>query len=663
MRTVPHGAWPSPLSPDALAGARVSVSTLLVADDGSWWWSESRPEEGGRQVVVRRDPRGTTAVVSPDGVSVRSRVHEYGGVAFTLLGDSLVYVSVDDGALWAWQTGDSPAGPARRLSPEPPPGEEHRHAEPRAVPGAPWVLTVRERHHAGGVDDEIVAVPGDGGDPVVLVAGRDFCAAPRPHPGGTWLAYLVWDLPDMPWDGSELWAAPLSADERAIGLGSPVRVAGGRDESVGQPTWAPDGSLVFVSDRAGWWQPYRWSPPAPGAPPAPLRRLCDEEAEFHAPDWALGQATLVPRPAGELVCRFRRDGRDRIGVVDATGALREVSQPCVSISAVADIPAGGRDDAGAVAVIGATPAEPVALRRVELAVTRAGTTGAGSGEAGSVVHRPRAAPLGADWVSAGEAMAFPTASGEEAHLLYFAPRAPGITGPPGVAPPLVVGCHGGPTGAAEAGFDLGVQLWTTRGIAVALVDYRGSSGYGRAYRERLGGAWGVADAEDCMAAATFLARRGQADAARMVVRGSSAGGFTALRALRPGGPFSAAVVAYGVTDLRALAEDTHKFESRYLDGLVGPWPEAAERYDERSPARHPEEIGGSVLLLQGEDDPVVPPDQARRMAEALRRRGLRCELELFPGEGHGFRRAESLERAARLELAFVSSVLAQAPPA
>jgi dipeptidyl aminopeptidase/acylaminoacyl peptidase len=254
-------------------------------------------------------------------------------------------------------------------------------------------------------------------------------------------------------------------------------------------------------------------------------------------------------------------------------------------------------------------------------------------------------------------MSFAGAEGHEVPLLYFPPTAPGIEGPPGEAPPLVVGCHGGPTGAAEAGFDLRVQLWTTRGVAVALVDYRGSSGYGRAYRRLLQGAWGVADADDCVAAARFLAGCGLADDTRMAVRGSSAGGLTALRALRAGGPFRAALVSYGVTDLRALAGDTHKFESRYLDGLVGPWPQAADTYVARSPALHPEEIDGAVLLLQGEDDPVVPSDQARRMAAALQARGLRCELELFPGEGHGFRQAETLARAAQLELAFLSSVL------
>jgi dipeptidyl aminopeptidase/acylaminoacyl peptidase len=334
-------------------------------------------------------------------------------------------------------------------------------------------------------------------------------------------------------------------------------------------------------------------------------------------------------------------------VTAGDGGLREVVQPCVTISAVAAV------DGSSVALLGASADEPTAVYRVPLD---------GDGPAGPV-HRPRRAPLPPAWVSRAQPMAFATSGGEEAHLLHFPPTAPDLGGPPGDRPPLVVVCHGGPTGSVEPAFDAGVQLWTTRGFAVALVDYRGSSGYGRRYRRLLRDAWGVADAEDCAAAARFLADAGLADPGRMVVRGSSAGGFTALRALRAGGPFSAALVSYAVTDLRALAADTHKFESRYFDSLVGPWPEARAVYEARSPALHPEEIEGPVLLLQGEDDPVVPPDQALRMAEALRRRGLRCELELFPGEGHGFRRAETLARAARTELAFVSSVLGLDLPA
>ena len=639
MSTVPYGVWPSPLSPEATSAARISVSNLQVAADGSWWWSESRPEEGGRLVVVRRRAGEAPRVVSPEGVSVRTRVHEYGGAAFTVADGHLVYVALQDEALWAC---DPDGGDPRRLTAPAPAGERHRYGDPQEVPGTRWVVAIRERHHAGGVDDEVVAVafPGEAHAeaepslPVVVAGGRDFYGAARPDRRGEQLAWTAWDHPNMPWDGCELWVAPLSSDADGVLRTGPAHlVAGGPSESVGQPTWAADGRLFFVSDGQGWWQPHQWDG-------ARTRRVCAEEAEFHVPDWVLGQATMAPLEDGRLACRFRRAGRDHVGVVHADGSVVEVPQPCVSIYGLR---AAGPE---ALAVVGPSADQPVAVHSVTLAPS-----------ASEVVHQPRPAPLAPEWTAGARALSYPTTGGVVAHMLFYAPTAPGIEGPADMRPPLVVYCHGGPTSAAEGGFELGVQLWTTRGFAVALVDYRGSSGYGRAYRQLLRDAWGVADAEDAIAAGEFLAGGGLVDGTRMVVRGGSAGGYTALRALRAGGPFAAALVSYGVTDLAALARDTHKFESRYLDGLVGPWPAAAEVYDARSPALHPEEIDGAVLLLQGEEDPVVPPDQAQRMAAALRARGMRCDLELFPGEGHGFRRAETLARAAELELGFAVSVL------
>lgn len=600
---------------------------------------------------MRLRPGGVPEEVSPPQVSVRSRVHEYGGGGYWVEGDSLLYTALEDQALWWLDPGADPV----RLTPPAPDGEVHRYADGRPVVASSTVVALRERHHGAGVDDEVVAVDRAGRTPpAAVVGGRDFFAAPRPSLDGRYLAWLAWDHPNMPWDGSELWVAELdvpgadgtvgAATTDACGTSGslPVvrearQVAGGSGVSVGQPTWTPAGELWFVSDAFGWWQPWSWRP---GETP---RRLCAEEAEFHGPDWVLGQSTLDVRDDGRLVCRFRRRGRDRIGVVDpATGWLDELPQPCVTLSAV-------RCWGDEVVVLGATVAEPPALRVIG--------PDTGHGDGSRVLHRPVAPPLDPSWVSAPEEITFPTAGGIAAYMLLYRPRNPGWTGTAGTLPPLVVVCHGGPTGAAEAGFEPAIQMWTTRGVAVAVVDYRGSAGHGRRYRRLLDGAWGVADAEDCQAAATFLAGAGVVDGRRMVVKGSSAGGFTALRSLVPGGPFAAAVVSYGVTDLRALAADTHKFEARYLDGLVGPWPEAATVYEDRSPALHPERIGGAVLLLQGQDDPIVPPDQAQRMADALRARGVRCDHVVFPGEGHGFRLAQTLARCAELELAFVGEVL------
>jgi dipeptidyl aminopeptidase/acylaminoacyl peptidase len=659
---------PSPVTPEALAGARRSFSGLQVVGDDVWW-SQSRPADGGRQAVLRSTVAesagsvpGPAEEMGPLGVSVRSRVHEYGGGAWVVDPGSGALFLVDAGDQAVWRLDAD--GSRSRVSGAAPEDESWRHGDLRVVPGGEWLVGVRERHRAArapdravGVDDEIVALPtGRDGPPVVLVTGRDFVAAPRPSPDGARLAWVAWDHPDMPWDASELWVGELAPDsDGEPAVAGAQRLAGGPDESVGQPTWGRDGALWFVSDRRGWWQPYRWWP---GAEP-PVDPVADAAAEFHAPDWVLGQATLVPLEDGGLVARMRRAGRDRLVHVDpATSVVTEIEQPCVAIAAVAAFTpaagsAGSARTAGAasrMAVLGATDTEPVAVHVVAWGA---------DGVRHRSVGRPGAGASGPDRVSRAEAVTFATTGGIPAHLLFY-PPAPGAPPPepPSASgrPPLIVLCHGGPTGSAEPGFDLAVQFWTSRGVAVAAVDYRGSSGYGRDYRRLLQGTWGVADAEDAVAAAAALVAAGRVDGARLVVRGSSAGGFTALRAATIGGPFAAALVSYGVTDLEALARDTHKFESRYLDGLVGPWPECADRYAERSPARHPERIGAAVLLLQGEDDAVVPPDQAERMAVALRSRGLRCEHLVFPGEGHGFRRAETVAGAARAELAFLAEV-------
>ncbi len=620
-----------------MGGARVSLGGLQVVGD-TCWWSESRPHEGGRTVVMRMRRGAAAEEVSPPGVSVRTRVHEYGGGAHFAEGDSLLYTALDDQALWWLDPGTEPV----RLTPPPPPGQSHRYADARPVAGGRFVVSLRERHHDGGVDDELVVVDRLGRiDPTVLVSGRDFLAAPRPAPDGRRLAWVAWDHPNMPWDGSELWVADLDTADGVPSLSSPRSIAGGPDESVGQPLWAGE-DLWFVSDRSGWWQPFLWRP---GEPP---RRVATDEVEFATADWALGQAAIDVGADGHLVCRFRRHGRDHVAVVHrSTGAVREVEQSCVAVS---DLRCAVSDGGDEIVVAGTSATDPPALYRVA----------AGKGQGVTAVeelHRATAAPLDRAWVSAAEELSFPTVAGTTASLLFFAPRGPGWAGPVGTAPPLVVLCHGGPTAQSQPGFDAGVQLWTTRGVAVALVDYRGSTGHGRRFRRLLDGAWGVADAEDCRSAASFLADAGLVDGSRMVVKGSSAGGLTALRCLEAGGPFAAAVVSYGVTDLETLAADTHKFESRYVERLVGPWPQSKDAYDDRSPARHPERVAGAVLLLQGSDDPIVPPDQAERMAAALRSSGVRCDLVVFEGEGHGFRRAETLVRCAELEIAFVSDVL------
>ncbi len=639
----PYGRWPSPLTAAQVAAGRRSQSGL-ASDGDALYWLESRPEDGGRQVLVRAVPGGRPEDVSPAGTSLRSRVHEYGGGAYCLLPavGSLAYVDQADQRIYRLDAGHEPVA----LTPRPPAGTEWRHGDLAAAGG--WVLAVREVHADGTVRRAIVAVDldGDGDGVTVLVEGRDFFAAPRGRPVvvgdptvGT-VAWMAWDHPDMSWDASELWVGQLAAgpDGRPVMTGS-RRVAGGRatvtgddDESVGQPTWLSDGRLLFVSDAGGWWQP--WC----SAPRAMARRLVDDAAEYHGPDWQLGQATLVELADGRIAVRRRRDGLDQIGTITAAGGPFEpVAQPCVAVDAVV----GHR---GRAAWLGATPtAAPT--------VWWDGPTGPSPCvDAGPALLDP-------DDVSAAEPFHLAGRGGRTVHGLYYRPARRGVRGPDGDRPPLVVFCHGGPTGNAGAGFDPVVQFFTTRGFAVAAVDYAGSTGYGRDYRRALWGEWGVADVDDCIDAAHHLVAEGLVDGGRLAIRGGSAGGLTALGALVRSDTFAAAASWYGVTDLLALAASTHDFEARYLDRLVGPLPAAAAEYRRRSPVQRADEIDGAVLILQGLDDPVVPPSQATALVDALRQRGRRCEYLAFEGEGHGFRRAETTEAALLAELAFYQEVL------
>lgn len=627
--TTPYGWWPSPLHPATAAAARSSRSQ--VSSDGEHlYWLESRPAEGGRVVLVRDGADGAVEV-SPAGANIRSRVHEYGGGAACLLdGGRVAYVEASDQRIYRAPIGGGAPQPLTGL---PPAGERWHHGDLHPGPAA-TVLAVRERHREGGVVRQLVAVAvAEPAPATVLVEGRHFLTAPRPSPDGSRLAWLAWDHPAMPWDAAELWVASLGSEAGPLGVTGAHRLAGGEGSSAGQPTWGADGALRFVDDVEGWWQPWRWDP-GPGR----RRRLSDLAAEFHGPDWVLGQSTLAVLGSGRLACRWRRDAVDRVAVLDeATGALEPIDQPCVTVTALVAHGDG-------LAWLGRTPYAP----------------------AGPWIARPgvRPAPVLAEdppldpgHVSVGEPFTGDAGGGRGVHGLFFAPRLAGTEGPGGERPPLVLCCHAGPTGSIEAGFDLVTQFLTTRGFAVAWVDYAGSTGYGRPYRESLYGRWGEVDSDDVLAAARHLAGAGRVDGARMAARGASAGGLTALNALVRGRDLAGAVSWYGVTDLLALDAATHDFEASYNARLVGPRPEADETYRRRSPVERAADIEGAVLLLAGTDDPVVPAAQAESMAAALAARGRRCELVLFEGEGHGFRRAETVVACLQAELAFYRDLL------
>ena len=599
------------------------------------YWNESRPAEAGRQVVVRCRPGDGTEDVVPAGHSARTLVHEYGGRSYTVSGDTLLFSSYADQRIYAVGPGRVPVA----ITAEPPAPRSVRFADHSMTPDGTWLLAVRERHEHEVVND-IVAVGvaaagaaverGAGAEPVVLARGHDFFAAPRMSPDGRRVCWLSWDHPNMPWDGTTLWVADV-VDPDQMALGEPAAVAGGPAESIAQPLWAPDGALWWVSDRSNWWNLYRG-----GDPVAPM------SAEFAGPAWAFGQSSYVVLEDGTAVASWSRDGIDHIGIVRG-GRAEELDTPFTSWSSL-------QPDGRSVVGVAASSLAPPAIVRLGI---DDGTV--------EVLKHSMELPVDPAFLSAASPVEFPTEGGRTAHALFYPPRNPDVVGPDDERPPLVVMSHGGPTSSATPNLDLGVQFWTSRGMAVVDVNYGGSSGYGREYRERLQGTWGVTDVDDCVRAAAWLAARGAVDDKRLVIRGRSAGGYTTLCALTFRHTFAAGASHYGVADAEALARDTHKFESRYLDRLIGPYPAAAALYRERSPIHHTDQLTTPLILFQGLEDQVVPPAQSQLMAEALAAIGVPHAYLAFEGEQHGFRRAETIARVAEAELYFYGRVLGFTP--
>jgi dipeptidyl aminopeptidase/acylaminoacyl peptidase len=630
--TLPCGAWRSPITSDLIVGETIGLGDILV-DGGDIYWIEGRPREKGRSVLVRRAPDGEVEDITSARFSVRTRVHEYGGGSATVAGGVIFFSNFADQRLYRQMPGHA----ARPLTPEPAAGTGSRYADGRFDPPRQRWIGVREQHGADGrVDNALVAVDPAAPEPGrVLAEGHDFYASPALSPDGARLAWLSWDHPNMPWAGTELWLADIAADGS---LATPLLVAGGAAESIFQPQFSPDGVLYFVSDRTGWWNLYRVDPGTGSAQP-----LCPREAEFGQAQWAFGQSTYAFLSAGQLVCAYTEAGRDHLARLDiAAGKLHPIETPFTDFGQI-------RVAAGKIVCRAGSPADPSAIVRVDPAngaveVLRQSAPAA----AGDALRRYFAAP---------RHLAFPTENGLTAHANYYPPSNPDYAAPPDEKPPLVVKCHGGPTASASSVLSLGIQYWTSRGIAVLDVDYGGSTGYGRAYRERLKGAWGVVDVDDCVNAARHVIAEGLADGERAVITGGSAGGYTVLAALACRELFRGGASYYGVSDVAALARDTHKFESRYLDWLIGPYPERADLYRERSPLSHAAGISRPVIFFQGADDRVVPPNQTEMMVGALRRRGIPTLYLLFAGESHGFRRAENIKRALDAELYFYATLI------
>jgi len=638
--TAPFGSWASPISAALVAAGGVSLDEVRVAGPGVFW-VEGRPLEGGRQVVCHAEPDGRAQDLTREGFNVRTRVHEYGGGSYAASGATLFFANYADQRLYRQDPGSDP----RPITPEPPAPAAHRYADPCPTPDGRLLVCVRERHQHGEVDNELVAVPADGGGPpVVLASGRDFYASPRLSPDGRRLAWLEWDHPNMPWDGTELMTAELTGGGLA---GTPVTVAGGPKESVFQPEWSPDGVLHLVSDRSGWWNLYRVD--ADGS----LQALAPMEEEFGHPQWVFGMATYAFLPGGRIACIHGRGPMRRLGILgpDAGGVRGTPGGPPVGRLTDLELPFTAfspphlRAIGDRLVCLAGSPTQAAAVVVIDP-----------EGGGVQVLRRSQDLELDPGYLSVPEPIEFPTAGGRTAHALYYPPANRDFRGPDGERPPLVVASHGGPTAGVDSELHVGYQLFTSRGFAVVDVDYGGSTGYGRAYRRRLDGQWGIVDVEDCVAAARHLAERGQVDPARLAIRGGSAGGYTTLCALTFRDDFAAGASYYGVADAAALARDTHKFESRYLDRLIGPWPEAEDLYRERSPIHHTDRLSCPVILFQGLEDEIVPPAQAEAMVAALDAMGIPHAYLAFPGEQHGFRQASHIRRACEAELYFYSRV-------
>ncbi len=628
MRQIaPYGSWKSPITSSLIVAETIGLGQAAM-DRGNIYWSELRPREGGRNALVRLRPDGKVEDCLPREFNVRTRVHEYGGGAYAVFDGVIYFVHFPDQRLYRQRPGGTP----EVLTP----AEGYRYADFVLDSRRNRLICVREDHTQGGKPiNTIVAVSLNGNDNgTVLAQGYDFYANPRLSPEGSRLCYLAWNFPNMPWDGTELWLAEIQPDGVP---GSTQRVAGGENESIFQPEWSPQGTLHFVSDRSGWWNLYRWQ----GGQIEPLYPM---EAEFGRPQWVFGLRTYDFLGPDEILCAYNQRGIWSLARLNT--AQKTLVPFDLPFTVYVDVHVGE----GVALFLAASATQPLSLVKLDLK----------SGET-RVLRRAFEPTIDPAYFSIPQAVEFPTEDGLTAHGFFYPPTNPDFAAPEGERPPLLVHSHGGPTSATVAALDYGIQYWTSRGFAVLDVNYGGSTGYGRAYRMRLNGKWGIVDVDDCCNGARWLAEQGLVDGKRMAISGGSAGGFTTLAALTFRDVFATGASHFGVSDLEALAQDTHKFESRYLDNLVGPYPQRKDLYLARSPIHHTERLATPIILFQGDSDPVVPPSQSEKMYQAVRARGFPTAYLLFAGEMHGFRKAENIQRAMEAELYFYSRIFGFTP--
>ncbi len=632
VNTTAYGSWKSPITSELIVSNAVRLGAACL-DGPDIYWSELRPSEGGRQLVVRYGPEdvalgagGSATDITPAPFNVRSRVHEYGGGAYTVHQGTVYFSNFADQRLYAQRAGEAPVP----LTPEVTPAAGLRYADAVVDAQRQRLICVLEDHRqTGEAVNAIATVPLSGGSPKVLVSGNDFYSSPRLSPDGKQLAWITWNHPQMPWDGTELWLARVTDDGS---LSRPRKLVGNVKESVCQPQWSPAGALHFISDATGWWNLYRWEGER-GEPLFPM------EAEFAGPQWNFGQSSYGFEDNTSILCTYVYQGITRLARFDTLArSMDELEIPYCGIGSL-------QIGQGFAVFLAASTDQPSALVRLDLATLQM-----------TELRRSSSLTIDPGYLSEPEVISFPTTGGFNAYGIYYRPHNKDYEAPVTERPPLLVKSHGGPTAAASSAFNPAIQYWTSRGFAVLDVNYGGSTGYGRAYRNRLQGKWGIVDVDDCVNGARYLVEQGKADADRLTIDGGSAGGYTTLAALTFRDVFKAGASYYGVSNMSSLAEETHKFESRYLDSLVGPYPQDKAVYEERSPINAVDQLSCPIIFLQGSEDKIVPPNQAEEMVDALKEKGIPVAYLLFEGEQHGFRKAENIKRALDAEISFYSQI-------
>jgi dipeptidyl aminopeptidase/acylaminoacyl peptidase len=624
----PYGTWQSPITSELIVSTTIGIGAVTV-DGDDLYWLEIRPTEKGRNVLVRRTGEGIVKDVTPAPFNIRTRVHEYGGGAFLVSGGTVYFSNFVDGRIYYHTPGNQP---------QPLTAESNRRF-------ADFVLD-RQRNRLIGVcedhfdsdrepENTVVTIDLVTGEVATLISGSDFYSSPRLSPDGTQLAWLSWNHPSMPWDSSYLWLAKINSE----GIEEAKFIAGGDQESICEPKWSKDGTLYFSSDRNNWWNVYRY------LHDSTIEPVVEMEAEFAYPHWIFGLSTYDLVDSNLIICAYSHDGSWHLGKIDTQ--TKQFSPITTSDTEISSVQATAK---GEVVFVAGSPNQPTAVVKFNPET-----------EVSEIIKTTGELNLDSGYLSEPEAIQFPTENGLTAYAWYYPPKNKDYSAPAGELPPLMVKSHGGPTASASVSLSLRIQYWTSRGFGYLDVNYGGSIGYGRQYRQRLNKNWGIVDIDDCVNAAKYLVQQGKVDGNRLVISGSSAGGYTTLAALTFRDTFKAGASYYGVSDLEILARDTHKFESRYLDGLIGAYPTEKDLYIKRSPIHFTEQLATPVIFFQGLQDKVVPPNQAEMMFEAIKAKGLPVAYVTFEEEAHGFRQAENIRKALDSEFYFYARVFGFEP--